>query len=95
MKDHQRRALMILGTIPARPVRPRDIFARDKWRCHICRRKLSPNRAHPHPRSATLDHLVPLSKGGGHVPENVATACLYCNVSKSNRGGNEQLLLIG
>lgn len=74
---------------------PTAIFERDGWRCHICRRKITPTRQWPHPRSATLDHLVPLSRGGTHEPANVATACLSCNSAKGNRGGNEQLLLIG
>lgn len=74
---------------------PAEIFKRDGWRCHICRRKLSPNTKWPHPRSASLDHLVPLTRRGLHERTNVATACLGCNSSKNNRGGNEQLLLIG
>ena len=77
------------------PVIPTAIFERDRWRCHICRRKLSLNTRWPHRRAATLDHLVPLSLGGKHERANVKTACLSCNSSKGNRGGNEQLLLIG
>jgi len=45
--------------------------------------------------SASLDHIFPLSLGGDHVRENVHAAHLRCNISKNNRGGNEQLLLIG
>jgi endogenous inhibitor of DNA gyrase (YacG/DUF329 family) len=89
---HKRRA--IKRATETRPVRIDEIAARDKNRCHICRRKIG-KHAHPHPRSRSLDHLVPLTKGGEHTPENVALACLGCNVSKGNRGGNEQLLLIG
>lgn len=33
----------------------------------------------------TLDHIVPLSRGGLHIPANLAPACLSCNSSKSNR----------
>lgn len=74
---------------------PTEIFERDGWRCHICRRKIRAATQWPHPRSASLDHLVPLSRGGTHEPANVATACLGCNSAKGNRGGNEQLLLVG
>lgn len=77
------------------PVIPVEIFKRDAWRCHICRRKIRQTTKWPHPRSASLDHLVPITRGGLHEPANVATACLGCNSSKGNRGGNEQLLLIG
>ena len=77
------------------PVIPARIFERDNWRCHICRRKIRSTTKWPHPRSASLDHLIPLTRGGLHEPANVATACLGCNSTKGNRGGNEQLLLIG
>jgi 5-methylcytosine-specific restriction endonuclease McrA len=33
----------------------------------------------------TGDHVVPLSKGGRSVPENVVCACSGCNTSKGNR----------
>lgn len=42
-----------------------------------------------------MDHVIPLTKGGNHELANVRLAHLRCNVSKGNRGGNEQLLLIG
>lgn len=32
------------------------------------------------------DHVVPISKGGGHTKENVVPACRSCNASKGNRG---------
>jgi 5-methylcytosine-specific restriction endonuclease McrA len=43
----------------------------------------------------SLDHIEPLSLGGKHVPENVQITHLACNMAKGNRGGGEQLLLIG
>lgn len=33
----------------------------------------------------TMDHLMPLSKGGHHSKDNVVPACRSCNCSKSNR----------
>jgi 5-methylcytosine-specific restriction endonuclease McrA len=35
--------------------------------------------------AATLDHIVPLAKGGLHVMENVACAHHACNSDKSDR----------
>jgi 5-methylcytosine-specific restriction endonuclease McrA len=32
--------------------------------------------------SLTMDHVVPISKGGQHVAENIVPACLSCNSSK-------------
>jgi hypothetical protein len=91
--QHRRRAIKL--KTETRPVRLDEIAARDKNRCHICGHRISDRYRYPHPRSRSLDHLIPLSRGGTHTPENVALACLGCNVSKGPRGGNEQLMLIG
>lgn len=37
----------------------------------------------------TMDHLVPISKGGGHTWDNVQVAHRICNINKSNRIGKE------
>jgi 5-methylcytosine-specific restriction endonuclease McrA len=34
--------------------------------------------------SPTLDHIVPYSRGGHHVPDNTRIICLSCNVHKSD-----------
>lgn len=33
----------------------------------------------------TLDHIIPLSKGGKHSKDNVVPACAHCNSSKGNK----------
>jgi 5-methylcytosine-specific restriction endonuclease McrA len=33
----------------------------------------------------TMDHIVPLSKGGRHIASNIAPACQPCNSSKHNK----------
>lgn len=35
--------------------------------------------------AGTVDHIIPASKGGLSVPENLAAACGHCNFSKGNR----------
>jgi 5-methylcytosine-specific restriction endonuclease McrA len=35
--------------------------------------------------STTLDHIVPLSRGGTNQPSNVRGACAHCNYSRGNR----------
>jgi hypothetical protein len=32
-----------------------------------------------------VDHIVPVTKGGTHEPENLVSACEHCNKSKGNR----------
>lgn len=75
-------------------VHRRRVFEADGYRCHLCKRKTDPAKAAPHPRAPTIDHVIPLSKGGTHEPSNCRTACFLCNSSKGDRGGGEQLLLI-
>lgn len=41
-----------------------EIFERDHWRCGLCGRKVAKARRYPDPLSASLDHVVPLSKYG-------------------------------
>ncbi len=72
----------------------REIFERDGWRCHICKKVVRRDVPRTHPEGATIDHLVPLSDGGVDSPANVATAHNRCNLVKGSRGGNEQLALI-
>lgn len=36
---------------------------------------------------ATLEHILPISKGGGHTFENCALACWRCNISKGAADG--------
>jgi len=71
------------------------ILKRDNYRCHICGRKTDPRKKAPHPRSPTIDHIIPLARGGKHESANVATACFICNAIKRDQGGGEQLALIG
>ena len=41
-------------------------------------RKTAPNRA-------TIDHIVPISRGGTSAESNLAVACNACNVEKANK----------
>lgn len=60
-----------------------EVFERDGWRCHLCRR-LAPKklRGTQHPRAPELDHIIPLSVGGSHTRLNTACSCRACNQSK-------------
>ena len=52
------------------------LFARDGWQCAYC--GSGSNRL-------TLDHVVPRSRGGTSVWENVVTSCAPCNHRKGDR----------
>lgn len=52
----------------------RLVFKRDKNRCVIC------GSTH----NLTIDHVIPLSKGGSNNETNLMTLCSPCNRAKGN-----------
>nr|WP_275672425.1 HNH endonuclease [Thermomonas alba] len=54
------------------------LFARDQYLCLYCGREFSRH-------ALTRDHVLPVSRGGRDVWENVVTACVQCNSRKGNR----------
>jgi hypothetical protein len=70
-----------------------EIYKRDGWKCGICHRKVNPSLKVPHPFAKTIDHIIPLSKGGTHEPRNTQLAHFICN-SKRGAGGEVQLRLL-
>jgi len=46
------------------------------------------------PLGATIDHVVPLSRGGPDAPDNVATAHWRCNREKRAQSVDYQLRLV-
>jgi len=57
------------------PVNRREVLRRDNYTCQYC-------GSHKH---LTLDHVIPVSRGGLHTWDNVVTACERCNQRKSDR----------
>jgi 5-methylcytosine-specific restriction endonuclease McrA len=72
-----------------------EIAKRDRYRCGLCRSKVDVHLPYQYPQAATVDHLIPLSLGGDDTRANVQLAHRGCNARKQNRGGGEQLRLIG
>ncbi|NTU76293.1 MAG: HNH endonuclease [Alphaproteobacteria bacterium] len=54
-----------------------NVFLRDSFSCQYC------SQSHP-THELTFDHVVPRSKGGRTVWDNVVTACGSCNLRKGN-----------
>jgi DNA-directed RNA polymerase subunit RPC12/RpoP len=77
--------------VPYTHVHRKAVYARDGWRCQLCGHKVlkkakrNKHTRRLHPRTASLDHIIPMSKGGPHCEANVQCACLRCNVRKQAR----------
>lgn len=70
-----------------------QVYENHNWECGVCGKKINPKLKFPNPKSKSLDHILPLSKGGNHVSDNIRPAHLGCNSSKGNRIKNLQLKL--
>lgn len=66
-----------------------EIFERDEWTCQLCLRPIDRSAVWPDKGSPVIDHVLPISKGGAHVKENIQTAHAHCNAVKSNRTEDE------
>jgi len=67
------------------------IYERDNWVCQLCMKPIDRTLRYPEPMSASLDHIVPLSKGGENSAENFQASHLVCNISVGNRKAQTQL----
>jgi len=55
-----------------------NVYLRDNGQCQYCGDKIER-------KESTLDHVVPVSKGGKSTWENCTTACAPCNSNKSDK----------
>jgi len=58
---------------------------RDGDNCRICGLPVPIAARKPHPLAAEVDHVLPISRGGTHDPENLALAHKSCNICKGGR----------
>lgn len=74
---------------PAIPPRTRlDVYRRDGWSCRFCGEHLPVSRM-------TIDHLIPLSRGGHPTDRrNLVAACASCNQRKGNRTPYEARMVV-
>lgn len=66
-------------------VRRADIWFRDQGICQLCGIVIDRSLVSPHLMSLTLDHVIPLIRGGTHEPSNVQLAHRICNCRKGDR----------
>lgn len=74
------------------------LVERDGDRCAICHRRVDitlKSGTRGSRRGPSVDHIIPRSKGGSDDPVNLRLTHWGCNQKRGNRGGNEQLALVG
>ncbi len=59
-----------------RKITRRAVLARDSWTCQYCGSRKP---------GLTVDHVIPRSRGGKSVWENIVASCASCNRRKGNR----------
>jgi 5-methylcytosine-specific restriction endonuclease McrA len=66
---------------------PRLVRGNRAWvgRCIHCRRAIVVPEDPREPASATLEHIVPRTHGGGDELDNLALACASCNHAKGRK----------
>lgn len=56
----------------------KHVFLRDNYVCQYCGKMLTN-------KTATIDHIYPVSKGGKDSYKNCVTSCFECNIKKGSR----------
>jgi 5-methylcytosine-specific restriction endonuclease McrA len=67
----------------------KELRERDGSQCCHCGVEMSFDtlrRGEYEPRRATIEHIIPICRGGLHVWDNVALACWECNIRRGARG---------
>lgn len=85
--EHERRARKLSLTVDP-GIGVEALVRRDGRACAYCSCILTFARAERGKyvaSKATIDHVIPISRGGAHIWENVCLACWRCNLSKGNR----------
>lgn len=54
-----------------------EVLERDDYICQYCGAELDEE-------TATVDHVIPKSKGGSSYPDNMVCSCQQCNLEKGN-----------
>lgn len=81
-KNRMTRRARLAGCSVIIPFTKQEIIRRDGLNCYLCGELLTV-------KTATIDHVIPISKGGYHCPNNARIACKPCNNAKYNKIENE------
>lgn len=79
-QKHRRRAILRGQEAKATSKQIEAQRVKAKGRCYYCRQKSN---------HLTIDHIVPIAKGGGHTLDNIVFACHACNSEKRDLAPEE------
>ena len=89
--NHRKRC-KAAGTKYDPSVTRQTLLEADGRRCRICNKLTRPDYNFLHDLYPSIDHIVPIAKGGSHTWDNVQVAHRICNSRKSaNSGGQRRL----
>ena len=80
---HRRRVR--IKSHPVEIVTIRFLLKRDKNICQLCKKPVNKRAVAPALDSPSIDHVIPLAKGGSHTKANTQLACFGCNTLKGDR----------
>jgi hypothetical protein len=66
------------------------LIERDGLRCSACLLPIDQHNAWPDPFSLSIDHTLPISRGGQHTLSNTTLMHLRCNISKGSQVNGDQ-----
>lgn len=71
-----------------------ELFDRCNWMCGICLEPINPKLRFPSIMAATVDHIIPISRGGLHIWENVRAAHGRCNFQRGDSMAEFEIIII-
>lgn len=61
------------------------VYEHDHGICYLCGKHLTLNDDYNRSDAPTIEHVIPIAKGGTHTWDNVKLACRDCNVKKGTK----------
>ena len=90
--DHVKRAMRYGGKHER--VSRLIVYRNSGYKCEYCGDSIIVG-GEVHPKRASIDHVIALSKGGDHTYSNVVSCCMECNSSKGAKDVNEWIKATG
>lgn len=83
-KDQRKRNSAAYLESNARQKFRNKVYLRDEGICQLCNEYVYLNVKYPDPMSPSLDHKIPISKGGTNALYNLQLTHLSCNIKRGN-----------